>query len=397
MIEHMSLSQRLLPALLLPLATPSYVPPYYEGVPAEAGVTALDPPDFRGTPVYRVEFSLSVQAAGMPEQGFVHRSWEDFRKFDRLLLTHLVHPLGLSLPSEPSVASLDSYLTACLQHNNIVHSNVLHDFLGINWSGRDLLFLQSLPEFMKVVIPPLYRAPDFPPEPPVFTSEEDAITTEETPFEVYVYLMAFRSQFNLQEYLGFFKTFLDTYPGFGGLEDNSDVQPAGPTGTTVDCPIPPHFNKTFVHFLPGGYLNGHTVRINYLGKSKFNFLHESLLKEWLHNLYGDKPLNRILDIGTGPGFSAIVLAEMFPEAEVVAVDLAAPYIRFARKWAEMRNITNVQFYHANAEEMSWLESETFDFINYAYVLHEMPADNAIRVVDEMYRLLKAGGTMNGFE
>ena len=86
-----------------------------------------------------------------------------------------------------------------------------------------------------------------------------------------------------------------------------------------------------------------------------------------------------------------------PEAEVVAVDLAAPYIRMARKWAEMRNITNVQFYHANAEEMSWLESETFDFINYAYVLHEMPADNAIRVVDEMYRLLKAGGTMNGFE
>ena len=70
------------------------------------------------------------------------------------------------------------------------------------------------------MIPPLYRAPDFPPEPPVFTSEEDAITTEETPFEVYVYLMAFRSQFNLQEYLGFFKTFLDTYPGFGGLEDN---------------------------------------------------------------------------------------------------------------------------------------------------------------------------------
>ena len=64
MIEHMSLAQRLLPALLLPLATPSYVPPYYEGVPAEAGVTALDPPDFRGTPVYRVEFSLSVQAAG---------------------------------------------------------------------------------------------------------------------------------------------------------------------------------------------------------------------------------------------------------------------------------------------------------------------------------------------
>ena len=88
---------------------------------------------------------------------------------------------------------------------------------------------------------------------------------------------------------------------------------------------------------------------------------------------------------------------MFPDAEVVALDLAAPYIRMARMWAEMRNITNIQFYQANAEDMSWLESETFDFINYAYVLHEMPADNALRVVNEMHRLLKVGGTMNGFE
>merc|ERR1711874_731977 len=163
----------------------------------------------------------------------------------------------------------------------------------------------------------------------------------------------------------------------------------GPEG--FPCDIPDHFNKAFVHFLPGGYLNGHTVRFSYLGKSKFNFLHESLLKEWLTNLHGDKPLKRILDIGTGPGFSAIVLAEMFPEAEVIAIDLAAPYIRFARKWAEMRNITNIQFYQANAEEMSWLESETFDFINYAYVLHEMPADNAIRVVDETYVLFNTWG------
>merc|ERR1719239_2040358 len=61
------------------------------------------------------------------------------------------------------------------------------------------------------------------------------------------------------------------------------------------------------------------------------------------------------------------------------------------------NSRYIKFYQANAEDMSWLESETFDFINYAYVLHEMPADNAIRVVNEMYRLLKVGGTMNGFE
>jgi len=258
--------------------------------------------------------------------------------------------------------------------------------------GKDLKFLQSLPDFMKVVIPQLYRAPEFSPQPPVFDSNEDCILAEETPFEIYVYLMAFRAQGHLQEYLSFFSDFVDTYPGFEGLPDDSDVQPNG-----VSCNIPDHFNKTFVHFLPGGYLNGHTVRISYLGKSKFNFLIEENIKVWLTKLHGDKHPKRILDIGTGPGFSAFVLAEMFPEAEVIAIDLAAPYIRMARVWAEMRNVTNIQFYQANGEDMSWLESDTFDFINYAYVLHEMPAENALRVVQEMYRLLKVGGTMNGFE
>ena len=375
---------------LLTLAASSYIPPYYEGNPTFAAVSSLDPPDFRGEDVYRIEFNLDAKS-GMPQEGFIHRSWEDFLKFDHLLTTHLLN-FGLHFPSEPSIDNLDAYMKGVMEHSNIVNSNVLHDFLGINWSGKDLKFMQSLEEFMKVVVPPLYRAPDFAPEPPVFTDEADCITFEETPFEVYVYLKAFRSQTNLQEYLEFFGKFTSTYPMFAGLPDDSDVQPEN-----VSVTIPPHFNLTYVHFLPGGYLNGQTVRISYLGKSKFNFLDEVKIKEWLTTLYGDKNPKRILDIGTGPGFSAFVLAEMFPEAEIIAVDLAAPYIRMARKWQELRNITNIKFYHANAEDLSWLEDESFDLINYAYVLHEMPADNAIRVINEMYRLLVPGGIMNGFE
>ena len=376
--------------LFLTVVSASYVPPYYEGQPTSASVASLDPADYRGEEVYRINFQLEAEA-GMPQEGFIHRSWSDFEKFDHLLTTHLLN-FGLHFPSELSLGNLDAYIQRVFEHQNIVNSNVFHDFLGINWSGSDLKFLQSLPDFMQIVIPQLYRAPDFAPEPPVFTDEVDCITTEETPFEVYVYLKAFRSQVNLQEYLQFFSSFLDTYPGFEGLADNSDVQPE-----EVSCSVPPHFNLTYVHYLPGGYLNGHTARISYLGKSKFNFLDEARLKEWLTVLHGDKNPKRILDIGTGPGFSAFVLAEMFPDAEVIAVDLAAPYIRWARKWQELRNITNIQFYHANAEEMNWLESETFDLISYAYVLHEMPADNAISIIHEIYRLLAPGGTMNGFE
>jgi len=380
----------LVPLLLPAISLATYLPPYYEGIPTGVAVSSLDPPNYTGIESYRIEFSLDAKS-GLPESGFVHRSWEDFQHFNDLLSVY-VPDFPLNFPSEESIDSLDAWMKHLAENPTIIRSNALHDFLGINWSGKDVHFMTSLEEFMKVVIPALYRAPAFAPEPPIFTSEDDCITAEETPFEVYTYLKAFRSQTNLQSYLAFFKSFLDTYPSFDGLPDDSDVQPEG-----VSVDIPSHFNQTFVHFLPGGYLNGHTVRISYLGMSKFNFLNETKIREWVTKLHGDKNPKRILDIGTGPGFSAFVLSEMFPEAEIVAIDLAAPYIRMARRWQEMRNVSNIQFYHANAEDLSWLESESFDFINYAYVLHEMPADNCVRVIREMYRLLREGGIMNGFE
>jgi len=353
-------------------------------------VSSIEPPDYRGKVTYKIDFNLEAKSE-FPQSGFVHRTLEEFEQLKDILLVYVPN-YPLNFPSEITIESLDAWLKYLTTNPTIVGSNALHDFLGINWSGKDLGFLQSLEQFLPVVIPSLYRAPAFAPEPPIFTNEMDCIAAEETPFEIYVYLKAFRSQLNLQEYLEFFNSFTNTYPSFSGAADDSDVQPEG-----VTVSIPYHFNKTFVHFLPGGYLNGHTVRISYLGKSKFNFLQEDKLREWIGKLHGQKSPKRILDLGTGPGFSAFVLADMFPEAEIIAVDLAAPYIRMARMWQEMRNVTNIKFYHANAEDLSWLESESFDFINYAYVLHEMPADNCVTVVREMYRLLAPGGTMNGFE
>jgi len=369
----------------------TYIPPYYEGIPTLMGVSGIDPPDYRGEESYRVEFNLLPSKAGMPEEGFVHRQWVEFEQL-RDILTVYVPDFDLQFPDSESLESANAWLRHLATNHLIVNSNALHDFLGINWNADDCGFLTSLEEFMKVVIPALYRAPVFAPEPPILDSEMDVITAPETPFEQYTYLTAFRAKSHLETYLTFFENFLSTCPSFSGPEDDSDVAPPGHV-----VAIPPHFNQTFVHFLPGGYLNGHTVRISYLGKDKFNFLGEPLIREWLEKLHGDKSPKRILDLGTGPGFTAFVMAAMWPEAEVIAVDLAAPYIRMARMWQEMRNVTNLKFYHANGEDLSWLESDSFDLINYSYVLHEMPADNCVRVLREIYRLLTPGGTMNGFE
>merc|ERR1711936_607574 len=153
----------------LSLVSSSYLPPYYSGLPTSSRVVSLDPPDYRGEESYRIDFTLEPRDDS-PSQGFVHRTWADFQKLDHLLTTHLIN-WGLDFPSEPSIDNLDSYLQRLLTHSIVVSSNQFSDFLGINWSGKDLNFLQSLPDFMQIVIPPLYRAPDFPPEPPVFTTE----------------------------------------------------------------------------------------------------------------------------------------------------------------------------------------------------------------------------------
>ena len=160
----------------LSLASSSYVPPYYEGNPTLASVVSLDPPDFRGQDVYRIEFNLNAKA-GMPQDGFVHRSWEDFQQFNSMMRTNHPFIFGLDFPSEPSLENLNGYISRVMSHAediaaSIVAPHDLDDFLGINWSGSDLAFMESLEEFMKVVIPQAYRAPQFSPEPPVFDNEK---------------------------------------------------------------------------------------------------------------------------------------------------------------------------------------------------------------------------------
>jgi SAM-dependent methyltransferase len=44
---------------------------------------------------------------------------------------------------------------------------------------------------------------------------------------------------------------------------------------------------------------------------------------WIHELSADRPRRRILDLGTGTGTGAIALAQRFPDAEVIALDLSA--------------------------------------------------------------------------
>ncbi|MBV6700605.1 trans-aconitate 2-methyltransferase [Kitasatospora aureofaciens] len=52
--------------------------------------------------------------------------------------------------------------------------------------------------------------------------------------------------------------------------------------------------------------------------------------QWLRDLPGGGEARRVLDVGSGPGVIAGLLAEVFPDAEVVAVDQSAALLERAR-------------------------------------------------------------------
>ena len=62
--------------------------------------------------------------------------------------------------------------------------------------------------------------------------------------------------------------------------------------------------------------------------NKFNFLQRDKLADWFERLHGHRNPLRVLDMGSGNGFSAVELARLFPNAEVIGVDMAAPYVRY---------------------------------------------------------------------
>ncbi|ARV61097.1 hypothetical protein BZZ01_22955 [Nostocales cyanobacterium HT-58-2] len=226
------------------------------------------------------------------------------------------------------------------------------------------------------------------PEPVTFTRE--TIYQENTPFENFLFALAHQQPERAIELL---HEWIETLPSYDGPADGSDV-----VLPDVKAPIdiPRHWIEKPVHFIPGGFANPKAPRIIYVARNQYFFCQEQTIKEWLWKVHGSKSPKRILDMGCGTGTTTFVYGELFPTAEVIGIDLSAPLIRFCREWKNQRRASNVSFYQENAEATHWA-NESFDIVHFTYVLHEMPQENARKILHEMSRLLKPGGTFSAME
>ena len=99
---------------------------------------------------------------------------------------------------------------------------------------------------------------------------------------------------------------------------------------------------------------------------------------------------RILDLGCGVGHNTVPLARAFPDAEVVAVDLAAPMLRYGHARALGMGVRNIVFRQGNAERLSDADG-SFDFIYTTMFLHETSYSALRAILRETARLLAPGG------
>lgn len=113
--------------------------------------------------------------------------------------------------------------------------------------------------------------------------------------------------------------------------------------------------------------------------------------EWVKKNLPDFQPKRILDIGCGLGHNVLPIAAAFPDAEVVAVDVGAPMLRYGLARAKSLGIENVTFIQADVTDLSRFEDESFDWVQSTMFLHETSYKTMPEIFAETRRLLKPGG------
>src|SRR5436309_12867095 len=110
----------------------------------------------------------------------------------------------------------------------------------------------------------------------------------------------------------------------------------------------------------------------------------------LLNRYALPAALRILDAGCGTGEAASRLAELFPGADVLGVDIIDAHLALARSRYE-RLAARLRFQHQSVYELQ-AEDHTFDLTVCRHVIHAIPHPD--RVIAELARVTRRGGYLH---
>ncbi len=104
---------------------------------------------------------------------------------------------------------------------------------------------------------------------------------------------------------------------------------------------------------------------------------------------------RILDVGCGVGHSTLPFCDAYPRAEVHAIDVSAPVLRYGHARAEALGKA-LHFSQQNAEHTDFADG-SFDLVIGIGMLHETSNKAARNILAECFRLLAPGGLCLHYE
>jgi SAM-dependent methyltransferase len=114
------------------------------------------------------------------------------------------------------------------------------------------------------------------------------------------------------------------------------------------------------------------------------------LVDWLKREHPQFKPRRIVDLGCGLGHNTLPLRAAFPEAEIIAIDVAAPMLRYGHARARSLGVSDITFMQADATSAP-VEENSCDLVFTTMVLHETSRQALPRFFSEAHRLLRAGG------
>lgn len=180
-------------------------------------------------------------------------------------------------------------------------------------------------------------------------------------------------------------------------------QGSGSLTLDPDFEVPAYLKDVDIHCMPGNYhaeyAPGDAVqgavfdRGSFLyalgGMGECNDATARTLITALRERYPELAPRRILDLGCTMGHNTLPLCEAFPDAEIHAVDAAAPMLRYAH--ARARDLGyDVHWRQADVRETGYPDGH-FDLVVSVILFHEVHPDEIEAVFRECRRLLAPGG------